>query len=229
MDLFDILFARKMGGGGADELIVTLASGQPYEIKSDSVTDVGNYAFYKNIQLASVDFPNAKRIGEWAFDGCRELKHVNLESATEIYYSAFSSCESLDSFVAPNVISIDNMALYCTESLKSVHFPRLKTLGQSAFANSAIEKADFDVLENIGSSAFFNCANLTAVIIRTTSAVCVASLNAFEQTQMLKGTGHIYVPASMYEYYRAVYEPNLDPGMFGILFRKIEDYPEICG
>ena len=42
----------------------------------------------------------------------------------------------------------------------------------------------------------------------------------------------MYVPSVMYEYYRAGYETALNdvmPGFFDILFRKIEDYPSICG
>jgi hypothetical protein len=49
----------------------------------------------------------------------------------------------------------------------------------------------------------------------------------------MEGLGHIYIPSSMYERYRAVYEPGLEDagltGLFSIVFRKIEDYPEICG
>ena len=37
----------------------------------------------------------------------------------------------------------------------------------------------------------------------------------------------------MYEYYRAGYEPALEAAgftrFFDIMFRKIEDYPDICG
>jgi hypothetical protein len=60
----------------------------------------------------------------------------------------------------------------------------------------------------------------------------VVDFTALEETPMLTGQGHVYVHTAMYEYYRAGYEAALDtlmPGFFDILFRKIEDYPEICG
>jgi hypothetical protein len=63
--------------------------------------------------------------------------------------------------------------------------------------------------------------------------VCVAELSSFYNTPMTQGTGHIYVPSVMYEYYRAGYESAFEAagytGLFSVMFRKIEDYPEICG
>lgn len=75
------------------------------------------------------------------------------------------------------------------------------------------------------------CLNLKAIILPG-SEVCTIDFSALDETPMLTGEGHIYVPSVMYEYYRAGYEAAINelmPGFFDILFRKIEDYPEICG
>ncbi len=91
----------------------------------------------------------------------------------------------------------------------------------------SLSTIDLASATSIGSMAFRNCITLKALILRTTETVCVADLSAFDNTPMLTGLGHIYVPAIMYEYYRAGYGPTLDgimPGFFNILFRRIEDY-----
>jgi hypothetical protein len=97
---------------------------------------------------------------------------------------------------------------------------------------TSLTSVDLHSATSIGEAAFAYCANLKTVIIRTTSTICEVALNSFGETPIMQGAGNIYVPASMYEYYRAGYEEPLEelmPGFFSILFRKIEDYPEVCG
>jgi hypothetical protein len=79
----------------------------------------------------------------------------------------------------------------------------------------------------------FYKTSLTTLILRTTETVCVCETSAFAATPIFRGEGHFYVPTVMYEYYRAGYEAPINAAMgagaFDFLFRKIEDYPEICG
>jgi hypothetical protein len=199
-------YFKKKYGGGAEDALVNMAHGRLFELKSEKVESVTIDAFsYQPVTL--VDFPNAKDISSRAFENCNHLVTARFEKAEFISESAFSSCDSL----------------------KNIFFPCVTRIDQKAFFITPLEKVDFPVVTYLGASAFSNCVNLTTVIIRTTSAVCVAELSAFYNTPLLTGEGHIYVPASMFEYYRAGYEPSLEPGFFDVLFRKIEDYPEICG
>lgn len=111
--------------------------------------------------------------------------------------------------------------------------PNVTNIANSDFAGfTGLLSADFPVVTNVGYSAFDGCTELSALILRTTEKVCAIAWYAFVDTPMLTGEGHIYVPSSMYESYRTAYEAEIDelaPGFFDILFRKIEDYPDITG
>jgi len=79
----------------------------------NSVTSIGNYAFYSCSGLTSVTIPNSvTSIGTGVFSGCSGLNSVTIgNSVTSIGYYAFSGCSSLTevhSFIMkPFVISED--------------------------------------------------------------------------------------------------------------------------
>ena len=57
----------------------------------DSLTDIGEYAFYKCTSLEKVTIPKGvKSIGRSAFDGCRLLKDIKMpDNLTDIGKGAF--------------------------------------------------------------------------------------------------------------------------------------------
>jgi hypothetical protein len=154
--------------------------------------------------------PSAKGIYAYAFGGCTALASVNLPYVTSVVSYAFNGCTSLTSIDLPSATSIsDNAFNGCT----------------------SLAKADIHQNVSIGESAFLNCTSLSALILRY-NGVCYINLFALEGTPALEGKAYIYVPSVVYENYRTVYEAQINqlmPGFFDILFRKIEDYPEICG
>ena len=79
----------------------------------DSVTSIGNYAFYNCSSLTSVEIPDSvTSIGERAFYYCRKLTSVTIpNSVTSIGDWAFRDCISLTSVEIPDsVTSIGNSA-----------------------------------------------------------------------------------------------------------------------
>ena len=63
----------------------------------NSVTSIGNYAFYGCYGLTSITIPNSvTSIGEWAFYDCSRITSVTIgNSVTSIGYDAFKFCEGL--------------------------------------------------------------------------------------------------------------------------------------
>ena len=179
----------------------------------DSIpTTFGYECFYECIAIAEAIAPYAEIVGDSAFGYCGYLKRVDMPLVTVVEDGGFVHCDVLT----------------------DVNLPSVETIGIEAFASCwGLKKVDFPMVKNIAALAFSKCYSLTAVILRTTETVCVCDLTSFEDTPLMTGEGHVYVPASMYEYYRAGYEPAFEQigasGFFDILFRKIEDYPEICG
>ena len=181
------------------------------------ITDLPSGTFCECTSLINIDLPNVTNIGSVAFSGCTSLTNVNLSKVENINGYAFSNCTSLTSVNLPNATSIDYNTFSKCASLTSVNLPQATSIGEYAF---------------------YKCTNLQAVILRTTETVCTIALGAFiidddEDGNPMVINDKFYIPSSMYEIYRAVYEPVFEEygfgGYFDIVFHKIEDYPEICG
>ena len=114
----------------------------------DSVTAIGNWAFFDCTSLTSVTIPDGvTSIGEYAFYGCTGLTSITIsDSVTSISEYAFYGCTGLTGITIPDsVTSIGDYAFrYCT-GLTSITIP--------------------DSVTSIGGAAFYGCTGLTSVTI----------------------------------------------------------------
>ena len=137
----------------------------------NSVTTIGNYAFSNCSSLTSVTIPNSvTTIGNEAFFWCTSLASVTIpNSVTTIGEGAFSNCQSLTSVTIPNsVTTIGNYAFSWCISLTSVTTPNsVTTIGEGAFLYcvSLTSVTIPNSVTTIGNSAFERCSNLTSVTI----------------------------------------------------------------
>ena len=69
------------------------------EYADDTLTTVGDYAFYKCANLAKVELPAVTIVGESAFHSCTALTSVDLTSVTMIKAAAFNSARALNTFI----------------------------------------------------------------------------------------------------------------------------------
>lgn len=204
-----------------------------------NVKSIGTSSFRSQHSLEKVDAPNVTTISNYAFDSCRALKRVDFPNAVSIGEGAFNNCLALREISLPKAETIPFGCFDGCESLEKIQIPSVKTIGEKAFGhsdgyyNDVLTVIDLPSVTYIESFAFRNNRNLKTIILRTTETVCVCDFTAFEGTPILTGQGNFYVPSVMYEYYRAGYEEAINVAMgggaFDFLFRKIEDYPEICG
>ena len=74
---------------------------------SNSVTNIGKYAFFDCKSLTSINIPNSvTNIGDRAFKGCISLTKINIpNSVTNIGDGAFISCKSLININIPNSVT----------------------------------------------------------------------------------------------------------------------------
>ena len=141
-------------------------------IKFDnSVTKIGDYAFYDSYKMTSFVMPNSvTEIGSYAFRGDRQLSAITLSnSVTSIGKAAFLLCESLTSITIPNsVTSIGENAFDDCSSLLSVTLPSGITIINSNTFNSCISLSSITIPNSvtiIGDWAFAVCDSLSSITI----------------------------------------------------------------
>ena len=106
----------------------------------NSVTSIGDNAFYGCTGLTSITIPNSvTSIGKSAFDNCTGLTSITIpNSVTSIGEFAFSGCTGLTSITIPNsVTSIGEFAFGDCTGLTSITIPNSVTsIGKFAFRNT---------------------------------------------------------------------------------------------
>ena len=132
--------------------------------ESDSVTSIGDYAFYRYSTLTSVSFPNATSIGTYAFYSCKGLTSVSFPEVTSIGGSAFYYCSGLTEVSFPKATSIGELAFRNCSELTSVSFPNATSTGDSTFRGcSKLTEVSFPKATRIGGIAFQDCKGLISV------------------------------------------------------------------
>lgn len=136
----------------------------------DTITEIGEQAFYKCEKLTSISLPDAvTTIGEKAFEGSGITGITIGSNVTTIGDYAFSECDGLTSFVIPdNVTSIGKGVLSGSRYITSVTLPsNMTTIPERMFHHcyylSSITIPDS--VTTIEASAFETCDTMTHIVI----------------------------------------------------------------
>ena len=153
----------------------------------NSVTEIGEYAFWGCDILTNIVIPNSvTKIGKWAFAVCDSLTNIVIpESVTELGEGAFRDCSGLTSIVIPNsVTKIGEGAFRDCSGLTSIVIP--------------------DSVTEIGEGAFWGCYSLTSIVVSEGNKVYDSrnNCNAIIETstnRLIAGLGNTIIPDSVTE------------------------------
>ena len=146
-------------------------------VVSNTVTDIGNYAFKDSIALATLTFEGGNdtallTIGDEAFAGCAAISSVTLPDRTK---------------------SIGAKAFYKV-SMTSINAPAsLESIGDYAFAETAITSAEISANAVLGEYVFEGCKNLATATFATGYEGTVIPAGTFKNTAI----SSITIPGSI--------------------------------
>ncbi len=135
----------------------------------DSITSIGENAFYMSSSLKEVTLPSAlEEIGDRAFSSCTMLTRIDIPEGTRtIGDEAFGYCYALSSVTLPESLeTIGASAFCCCSALKEISFPSGLTQIED-FAFSGCDELEAlslpDSLTLLGLSVFSDCTSLKSV------------------------------------------------------------------
>jgi hypothetical protein len=141
----------------------------------DTLTSIGNYAFYQTTGLVSVDLSGITTLGSSVFSGCTALAAADLSGLTTSGTTAFSNCTALTSVVLSSLTSVANY-MFSSCPLTVIDLPAS--------------------VWSIGSSSL-PATLLTLIVRRTAEVVTLSSPNTIPPV-----IESIYVPDTLVEDYK---------------------------
>ncbi len=124
----------------------------------DGVTEIGQYAFYKNKTVKEVVLPDTvKVIRDYAFSCCSYLKKINLpKGLQEIGWQAFCRNYYLDHIVIPDSVTrLEGCAFYRCDRLSNLIIPKTlidfedSTFNTTLWYKNTYANQDFHILNHV--------------------------------------------------------------------------------
>ena len=97
----------------------------PATVGGVTITEIGDYAFYGNMEVRSISVPDSvTKIGSNAFNGCTELSNVKIGSKlTSIGQNGFRGCKVLTQITLPATLkTVGTYAFYGCAALADVYY-----------------------------------------------------------------------------------------------------------
>ena len=174
----------------------------------NSVTSIGDRAFYQCLGLTNVTIPNSiTSIGGNAFRDCDGLTSITIpDGVTSIGDYAFCDCDGLMSVTfGGGVTSIGNGAFAICFGLTSVTIPNSVTsIGEGAFSScDGLSSVTIgNSVTSIGDEVFYGCSSLTSMVVENGNTVydsrnnCNAIIETATNTLIL-GCKNTIIPNSV--------------------------------
>lgn len=198
MNYYDILLAKKLGGGGSVTINPLSVSangtysapiGTAYSPVTVNVSGGGGGAdtLQGRVDGTISTYANSSVsvVKQYAFAYCFDLEEVSFPNVEIVQSNAFNNCSKLAKVSLPNVSQIQSNAFFYCRLLSQIYCPDLKSIsGTGVFAScNVLETINIPSIQNIPSATFSNCYKLSEVDV--TNALFIGP-SAFLKCSLLK-------------------------------------------
>ena len=175
----------------------------------DTLTRIGNNAFYGCTSLAEINIPTGvTAIGTNVFERCTSLSSIVLpEGLTAIGQSAFVRCSALSLVIdLPNLTALGKDTFSLANVTRVENLGKISSIEDAASGNYGMFKDNVnltyvnlpDTLTRIGNNAFYGCSSLQYIRIEATTPPTLPNTYSIPST-----IGAIYVPDESVEAYQS--------------------------
>jgi len=156
-------------------------------------------------EITEEDLKGITYLRSYIFCNMDWLKKITIpETVTGWNNNLFNGCGNLEEVrLSSSMTGVGNSGFYGCKKLKKINVEKLTSVSDSGFRGCVeLEKLDFHKLKSIQVLAFNGCTKLSTLIIRREALCTLANINALTGTPIANGTGFIYVPDNLVDYYK---------------------------
>lgn len=193
---------------------------QVTNITGPEVEKVGNDAF-QNPKMETLSLPKCVRFFESVLRNATLLRTVTLPLLQTSANQNFRDCPALESLSLPELTNIGTYNFYGCNALTELRIPKVNIITDNCIYNLQSLRA-LSLLSAIQiRNSIRSCENLTDLFLPSNTFTSVTNGNAFNDTPIKAGTGHVWVNDEQYDnYISGTNWSNLPAGVI----RKISEY-----
>lgn len=193
---------------------------QVTNISGPEVEKVENDAF-QNPKMVTLSLPKCVRLFESVLRNATLLKTVTLPLLQMSANHNFRDCPALESLSLPELTAIGTYSFYGCNSLTELKIPKVGIITDNCIWNlQSLTALSLPSVTQIRNS-IRSCENLTDLFLPSNAYTSITNGNAFTDTPIKAGTGHVWVNDEQYDSYIAGTNwSNLPSGVI----RKISEY-----
>jgi len=157
---------------------------------------------FSDTSLEIADFPECESVDWLAFYRCYQLKSISLPKCKIVGYEAFE-LNRFSSINLPECLYISSAAFFNCSVMSLISIPKCKVIGIEAFVGCfSLSTISLPGVTQIQAWAFRSCSSLSGIYLLGSNFCALTwSAGLLTGTKIASGSGHIYVPSSLYSQY----------------------------